>query len=370
MIRKILFWVLGIALAGAFVWTIWFLYQKSQKPPEEAKVKTPFTTNIVKKSVATGSIKPRLEVNIKPAVTGIIDQLYVEAGQVVTVGQPLARIRILPNVVQLNNAEAQLDRARINLENHRRELDRNKPLMEQKVISDVQYNQFLLNFKLAEQEVSAAETNLQLVREGASKRGGNQITLVTSTINGLVLDVPLKAGGSVIERSNFNEGTTIATIANMSSMIFEGEVDESEVGRLYETMPLKLTVGALDTTKFDAKLEYVSPKGTLKDGAIKFQIRAAVTPRKGFFLRAGYSANADIVIGERKQVLAIEEANVIFKGDSTFVEVMTSDKPQKFQKRAVRLGLSDGVNAEVVEGLNAKDQVKILNPTEEKPKNG
>ena len=361
MLRKIFVWLLITVGVLAFVGTIWFLYDKSQKPPEMAQVTTPALADIVKKSVATGSIKPRLEVNIKPAVTGIIDQLFVEAGQTVSVGQPIARIRILPNVVQLNNAEAQLERAKINLENHRRELDRNKPLMEQKVISDVQYNQFLLNFKLAEQEVAAAETNLQLVREGASKRGGNQITMVTSTINGLVLDVPLKAGGSVIERSNFNEGTTIATVANMSSMIFEGEVDESEVGRLYEGMQLRLQVGALDTSRFAARLEYVSPKGTLKDGAIKFQIRAAVTPRKGFFLRAGYSANADIVVGERKQVLALDEANVIFKGDSTFVELETG--PQKFEKRPVKLGLSDGVKAEIVDGLKASDKIKVLNPT-------
>lgn len=361
MFRRILTWTLVLIGIGAFIGTILFLYQKSQTPPEVAQVTSPSLADIVKKSVATGSIKPRLEVNIKPAVTGIIDQLFVEAGQPINIGQPIARIRILPNVVQLNNAEAQLERAKINLENHRRELDRNKPLVDQKVISDVQYNQFLLTYRLAEQELNAAETNLQLVREGASKRGGNQITLVTSTINGLVLDVPLKAGGSVIERSNFNEGTTIATIANMSSMIFEGEVDESEVGRLYEGMNLKLQVGALDTSRFDARLEYVSPKGVLKDGAIKFQIRAAVTPRKGFFLRAGYSANADIVVGERKQVLALDEANVIFKGDSTFVELETA--PQKFEKRFVKLGLSDGVKAEVMEGVKPSDKIKVLNPT-------
>lgn len=369
MLRKILTWTGILIGVGLFAGTIWFLWQKSQKPPVEAKTTSAYTADIIKKSVATGSIKPRLEVNIKPGVTGIIDQLFIEAGQIIAVGQPIARIRILPNVVQLNNAEGQLERAKINLDNNRRELERNKPLFEQKVISDVEYNRFLLNFKLAEQEVTAAENNLQLVREGASKRGGNQITLATSTISGLVLDVPLKAGASVIERSNFNEGTTIATIANMTAMIFEGEVDESEVGRLYEGMKLKLTVGALDTTKFDARLEYVSPKGTLKDGAIKFQIRAAVTQRKGVFLRAGYSANADIVIGERKQVLALDEANIVFKGDSTFVEVETA--PQKFERRQVRLGLSDGVKAEIIDGIKAADKIKVLNPDQlNGPKNG
>jgi HlyD family secretion protein len=304
--KKLLYAFIGLAVLVVFAGTGWFLYDKSQKDPIVYKTETPFETDIVKKTVATGSIKPRVEINIKPQVTGIIEKLFVEGGQPITYGQSIARIRIVPNVVSLNNAEGQLKRAQINLENNKREYERNEPLYKNKVIPEVDFQRFKLNYDLAKQEVEAADANLQLVKEGFSKVTGTESNMVYSTSNGLILDVPIKEGGSVIERNNFNEGTTLATIADMRSMIFIGEVDESEVGKLREGQLLKLTVGAIEGTTFDARLEFISPKGNLKDGAIKFEIRAAVILRPDNFIRAGYSANADLVVGPRTLVFPIK----------------------------------------------------------------
>jgi HlyD family secretion protein len=368
--KKLLYAFIGICVLGIFVWTGWFLFNKSQKDPVMYKTEQPFVTDIVKKTVATGSIKPRVEINIKPQVTGVIEKLFVEAGQPITVGQPIARIRIVPNVVTLNNAEAQVKRAQINLENNKRELERNEPLFKAKVIPEVDFNRFKLNYDLAKQELDAAESNLQLVREGASKLSGTESNMVYSTSNGLILDVPVKEGGSVVERSNFNEGTTLATIADMRSMIFIGDVDESEVGKLREGQILRLTVGAIEGQSFDARLEYIAPKGNLKDGAIKFEIRAAVILKPENFIRAGYSANADIVVGRREKVLALKESLVEFKGDSAFVEVEKA--PQQFAKRYVKTGLSDGVNIEVLDGVKKEDKIKagVDDKKKDKPKEG
>ncbi|MGF1638530.1 MAG: efflux RND transporter periplasmic adaptor subunit [Cyclobacteriaceae bacterium] len=356
--KKVIVIIVVILIASSFFGTGYFLYKKSERPDVVYATDTVFVTNIVKKTVATGTIIPRREVEVKSQVSGVVDKLFVLAGDTVKAGQLIARIKIIPNAVQLNNAEANLMEAKINFKNAEKELKRQKELFDEKVISELDYNQFFLDFNLRAQQLESAENNLELVREGASKRSGTVTNLVTSTVTGMVLDVPIKEGSFVTETNTFNDGTTIATVADMKEMIFEGKVDESEVGKIKEGMDLNLMIGALETENYMAKLEYISPKGVEEEGAIQFMIRAAVKLKEGQFLRAGYSANADIVLDKRDSVMAIKESSLVFENEKIFVEVETT--PQKFQKREITTGLSDGINIEIVSGLEKGERFKKI----------
>ena len=356
--KRILIGLVVVIIIAAFVGTGYFLYQKSEEPPIVFETDQPFRTDIIKKTIATGSIVPRKEVALKSQVSGVVDKLYVEEGANVKVGDLIAKIKIIPNVVALNNAQAQLSTAQINYDNAEKELKRQKELFDERVISEFDYNQFLLDFKLRKQEVEAAENNLELIKEGSSQKTGNVSNLVRSTVDGMILDIPVKEGTFIIESNTFNEGTSIATIADMSEMIFEGKVDESEVGKISEGMELALSVGAIEGVVFDARLEFISPKGETDEGAIKFDIKAAVSLKDDYFLRAGYSATADIILQKAENVLAIKESNLIFDGEEIFVEVQVSD--QQFERRKIETGLSDGINIQIAQGLQENEQVKKL----------
>jgi HlyD family secretion protein len=334
-----------------------FLYQKSQAEPAVFKTMKPTRMDIVKKAVAPGAIVPRREVTIKPRVSGVIEKLYVDAGQLVKERQLLAKIQIIPNVVALNNAESAVRSAQISFENAQSQMQRYQQLFDQKLMNETEFNQFKVGFDLKRQELETAQSNRELVKEGASKRTGKVSNLVTSTVTGMVLDVPVKEGASVIEANNFNEGTTIASIADMGDMIFQGRVDESEVGKLSVGMPVSITVGALGEAKLEGKLEYIAPKGKEKEGTIEFEVRAAVALKQGSVLRANYSANADIILDRRPDVMAIEENVVVFEKGKTFVDVETA--PQAFSRREIKLGLSDGINVEVLSGLSADAKLKV-----------
>jgi HlyD family secretion protein len=347
-----------LGLLGLFVGTLLFLYQKSQESPVTYETDRPFVTDIVRKTVATGAIVPRREVALKSRVPGVVDKLYFEEGDLIATNDLVAKIRLVPDMVALNAAEAELKEAVINRENAERDLRRHEELFEDQMISDFEYNRYLLEFKLVTQQLESAQSNLELIREGAARQSGNVSNEVRATVTGMILDIPVKEGTFIIESNTFNEGTTIATVADMNEMVFEGKVDESEVGRIAVGMPLLLSVGALETETFDATLEFISPKGERDQGAVKFDIRAAIKLRGGKFLRAGYSATADIVLERRDQVLAIKEANLIFDDDNTFVEVETG--PQTFERRQVQTGLSDGINIEIVDGLLESETLKKL----------
>ena len=356
--KRFLIGLTVVIIVGAFAGTIYYLYDKSQEKPIVYETDVPFVTDIVKKTVATGSIVPRKEVDLKSQVSGVVEKLYKEEGDRVKVGDLVAKIQIIPNVVAVNNAEAQLNTAQINFDNAKREVDRQKKLYDKKVISTFEFNQFELDYKLRKQAVEAALNNLELIKEGSSKRSGSVSNLVYSTVEGMILDVPVKEGTFIIESNTFNEGTTISTIADMSEMIFEGQVDESEVGKIGEGMDLILSVGAIEDEKFDAKLEFISPKGESTDGAIKFDIKAAIVLKENVFLRAGFSATADIVLQKKESVLAIRESNLIFEEEEVFVEIETAD--QQFEKREIKVGLSDGINIEVESGLKEQDKIKKI----------
>lgn len=356
--KKIFTIIIVVLIIASFIGTGFFLYQKSADAPVVYETDSLFVTDIVKKTVATGSILPKREIALKSQVNGVVETLYVQAGEVVKEGQLIAKIKIIPDVVAVNNAEGNLQNASINFRNAEKELARQKGLFEQKVISELEYNRYLLDFNLAKQTKEAAENNLELIKEGASKKSNTVSNLVRSTAEGMVLDVPVKEGTFVMGSSTFSEGTTIASVADMNEMIFEGKVDESEVGKLKEGMDLALIIGALDTERFAAKLEFISPKGVAEEGAIQFPIKAQITLQDNSFLRAGYSANADIVLEKKDSVMAIRESNLIFEGDKIFVEVQTA--PQQFEKREISTGLSDGINIEVKKGLKQKDLVKKI----------
>jgi HlyD family secretion protein len=360
MLKKTFLILVAVVLVAAFAGTFWFLWAKSREEPVVWETATPFTTEIVKKTVATGAVVPRKEIDIKPQVSGIVREIYVEPGEIVADGDLLAKVAIVPDMISLSNAENRVNQAKINLENAETEYRRNRQLFEEGVTSEAAYKIYDLDLKRAREELAAAEDSLTLIREGARKKAKYTTnTLVRATAAGMVLDVPVEEGDSVIEANTFNDGTTIATVADMTDMIFEGKVDESEVGKLREGMELLLTVGALDREGFRAALEYIAPKGVEEEGAIQFEIRAAVDLKEGVFVRANYSANADVVLDRRDEVLAIQESWLQFDDQGAYVEVETG--AQQFERRAVETGLSDGINIEIVEGLTAEDRVKDPN---------
>ncbi len=351
--------LLLIIMLAAIVGTMGFLYQKSRKKPVVYELKSPFVSDVIKKTVATGSVVPRKEIDIKPQVSGIVEEIFIEAGDRVKKGDLIARVKIIPNMVELNNAESRLNKAKINFEDSKLVYERQKKVYEQGVIPEAEFQQYRLAYNNAMEEQETAEAHLQLIKEGVSKKSGTATnTLIRSTIEGMVLDVPVEVGNSVIESNTFNEGTTIATVADMGEMIFEGKVDETEVGKLKLGMPLILSIGAIEDEKFDAALEYIAPKGKEENGAIQFEIKADVKLKDNAFIRAGYSANADIVLERKDSVMVIQESLIQFanNGDSAYVEIET--QPQVFEKRFIKTGLSDGVNIEIKEGLDYKDKLK------------
>ena len=347
-----------LVILAVFAGTLAFLYNKSREKTVIYKTTSPVVTTIIKKAVATGSIVPRKEIEIKPQVSGVVKKIHVEAGDRVKEGDLLAKVEIIPDLVNLNKAESRRKIARIQVDDTQKSWDRRRKLFKKGIIAESELQQYEVAYNSARQELVAAETNLELVKEGIAKTMGTTTnTLIRSTIDGMVLDVPVEVGNFVIETNNFNAGTTIASVADMGEMIFEGKVDESEVGKIKAGMDLILTVGAIEQESFHASLEYISPKGVEEKGAIQFEIRAKVKLKRSHFLRAGYSANADIVLDRRDNVLAINESLLQFDGDKPFVEVATG--PQQFEKRSIQTGLSDGINIEIVSGLEKTDKIKI-----------
>ncbi len=357
--KKILKITLAIAVAFVFVWTLYFLYQKNQKDPIVYETEQPAFRTIIRKSVAAGSVIPRNEIFVKPQISGIIQNIYVKAGDQIKAGDVIAKVKIIPDMVSLNNAENRVNRAKISLENAKLDFERNKQLFDQQVISKADFQPFELNKQQALEELNAAEDALAIIKDGVSKKTSNSSnTLIKATVTGMVLDVPVEEGDNVIESNNFNEGTTIASLADMENLIFKGKVDESEVEKLKLGMELIMTIGAIEGQNFSATLEYIAPKGVEENGAIQFEIEAAVQIPADQFIRAGYSANADVVLERKENVLSINEAQLLFEDDKPYVEVEIGN--QKFERRDIKTGLSDGINIEILEGLTESDKIKML----------
>ena len=368
IIRTILLSLVGLAVLGTF----YFLWKKAQPVITMYEIVTPEMGNVETKAVATGNVEPRYEVLIKPQISGIISTLTKEAGQMITNGEIIATIKVIPEMVQLNSAESRVKIAEISLKQVEETFKRDEALHKQGVISNEDFNVSNSAYLKAKEEFTNSQSSLEIIRDGIARNSNmSSTTQIRSTITGMILDIPVKVGNSVIQSNNFNEGTTIASVANMKDMIFRGTVDETEIGRIREGMPIKLTIGALENETFDAVLEYVSPKGVERSGSIQFEIKAAITIPESSFIRAGYSANAEIVLKKAEDVLTIPESTVEFSGDSTFVQIVKQETPtQIFEKHLIKIGLSDGIKIEVKEGLTASDKVRgaVIDPKKDNKK--
>ncbi|MFT4851007.1 MAG: HlyD family secretion protein [Sediminicola sp.] len=363
---------------------VWF-FKKNQEDPilyttENASVET-----IIKKTVATGSIVPKEEVLIKPNISGIIDEIFVVAGDIIKSGDLIAKVKVVPNINSLssaqnniNSARTQVETARLSLDSQKNIFERQKELFEKGVISANEFDTAELNFNQAQQRynqeivnLAGAQQTYDIVRTGTSRGlGATANTEIRATVSGMVLDVPVKTGNQVIESNNFNDGTTIATIADVEKMIFQGKVDESEVGKITENLPLEIVVGAIENKKFDAILDYIAPQGVSENGAIQFEIKGTLNKKDTTFIRAGLSANASIILARADSVLAVKEALVQYdaKTQLPFVEVMTGD--QQFERRDIELGISDGINVEIKSGVTKEDAIKIWNQLKVSPQFG
>ena len=358
--KKYLKIALLVIVAGIFIWTFIFLYQKSRPTVTVYEIETPEITDLEKTTVATGKVEPRDEVLIKPQISGIIEEVYKEAGQKVEKGEVIAKVKVIPELGTLNAAESRLRLAEINGRQAETDFARLEQLYKDQLISAEEYEKGEVAVMQAREELLAARDNLQIVKEGITQNSASfSSTLIRSTITGLILDVPIKVGNSVIMSNTFNDGTTIATVADMNDLIFRGNIDETEVGRVHEGMPVLLTIGALQDFSFNATLEYISPKAVEENGANQFEIKAAINVPDTVQMRSGYSANAEIVLDHAKQTLAIPESCVEFQGDSTFVYVLTDSVPQQaFRRQPIEVGMSDGIKIAVKKGLTLQDKVR------------
>lgn len=351
-----------MALAAVvFIGTFVFLYIKSQPKPVEYNEFEPKQMDIRKTTVVTGKIEPRNEVNVKPQISGIITEILKEAGQKVEAGEVIAKVKVIPDMSSLSAAQARVRLADINERQARTDFEREKALFDKGLVSADEYDKIAQALRQAREESAAAQDNLEVVRDGVSKTNASaSSTLIRSTVTGLILDIPVKVGNSVILANTFNDGTTIATVANMNDLIFRGNIDETEVGRLTTGMTMKITIGALQDLKFDARLEYISPKATDQNGANQFEIKAAVNlPTSSEQIRSGYSANAEIVLAEARGVLSVPESAIEFSGNDTFVYVVKgSGKEKTYERRKVTTGLSDGINIEIRSGLKKGETVR------------
>ncbi len=352
--------IIAAIIALIFIGTFVFLWQKSQPKEVVYNEFTPKTEDIKKTTIITGKIEPRNEVNVKPQISGIITELYKDPGDYVNAGDVIAKVKVIPDMGQLSSAESRVRLAEINLKQAEVDYSREENLHNQKLVSDDEFDKSRQALKQAKEEKAAAVDALQVVRDGVSQSNAKaSSTLIRSTISGVILDIPVKVGNSVILANTFNDGTTIATVANMNDLIFRGNIDETEVGQLVNGMNMKITIGALQDLSFDAALEYISPKAVESNGANQFEIKAAVKLAEGGKIRSGYSANAEIVLASASKVLSIPESAIEFSGDSTFVYIVKGDGKQKtYERKQVTTGLSDGVNIEIKKGLSAKDKVR------------
>ena len=352
--------IIAAIIALIFIGTFVFLWQKSQPKEVVYNEFTPKNDSIQKTTIITGKIEPRNEVNVKPQIAGIISELYKEPGDYVNAGDVIAKVKVIPDMSQLSSAEARVRLSEINLKQAQVNFEREENLYNQKLVSADEYDKVKQALHQAKEEKMAAIDALQVVRDGVSKSNASaSSTLIRSTISGRILDIPVKVGNMVILSNNFNDGTTIASVANMNDLIFRGNIDETEVGQLVNDMPMKITIGALQDLKFDAALEYISPKAVESNGANQFEIKAAVKLAEGGKIRSGYSANAEIVLSSAEKALSIPESAIEFSGDSTFVYIVKGEGKEKtYERTQVTTGLSDGVNIEIKKGLTVKDKVR------------
>lgn len=353
-------YIVAIIILIVFIGTFVFLWIKSRPKAVEYQEFTPKVTNIQKTTVITGKIEPRNEVSIKPQISGIITKIHKESGEMVNEGEIIAEVKVVPDMNQLSAAQSRVRLATINLKQAKVDYDRVRVLFDKGLISGDEYDKANQLYKQAREESAAAQDNMEVVRYGVSKSNAKtSSTLIRSTITGLILDIPIKVGNTVVASNTFNDGTTIASVADMKDLIFRGNIDETEVGNLVPGMPMKITIGAMENNKLQASLEYVSPKAIENNGANQFEIKAAIHGVSGAKIRSGYSANAEIILANANKVLAIPESAIEFVGNNTYVYVVEGDEKEKtYHRKQVITGLSDGISIEIKKGLSNKEKVR------------
>jgi len=363
--KKVLKIIVGLGLVIALVMVLKYFKDSNAKSVEEFKVAEPFYTSLTTKTVATGKLNPEEEVELKPQISGIIDKILVEEGDIVKKGDLIAKIRVVPNEQSLVGANGQIASQKIAKNNAQTIFDRNKALFDKGVISRQDFENSELALNQANEALRQAQNNYQIIKRGSISGGGSANTSITALIPGTILEIPIREGDQVIQSNNFNAGTTIATIADMSKMIFEGKVDEAEVGKLEEGKEIKVILGAITEKEFPAKLTFVAPKGKEENGAVQFTIKADVTVEQSTKIRAGYSANAEIELAAKDSVLVIKESLLQFNRitEKPYVELQTGD--DKYEKKDVELGISDGINVEILEGVVEGDKIKVWNKASE-----
>ena len=366
--KKVFKYISIAAILFGVLYAATYFIKSNSKPSIQYDTQTALITSIEMKTVATGKVVPEDEVEIKPQISGIIETLYVEEGDNVKTGDLLAKVKVVPNEQSLNSAKGRLANTKILMENAKIEYNRNKSLFDKEIISQQDFQNSELNLSRAMQDVSNADTDLQIIKLGSAGGSATANTNIRATVAGTVLEMPIKEGDQVVESNTFNNGTTIAIIADLSKMIFEGKVDESEVVKLKVGMPLTVNLGAIQDKEFQAKLKFIAPKGNEEQGAVQFKIEGDVYLDKDFFVRAGYSANASLVLERKDSILAIPEALLQFdkKSEKPYVEVQIND--QKFERRDIKTGISDGINVEIISGITIEDNIKVWNQTEEEKK--
>lgn len=358
--------LIGLVVLGA-LWAAVFFIKSNSKSSITYETSSPFISSIEKKTVATGKLIPEDEIEIKPQISGIIEKIYLEEGVEVKAGDLIAVIKVVPNEQTLNQAKGRVNSANISLSNVKIEYDRNKTLFDKGVISSQNFNDLKLRFDQAQQELQNAQADYQIVRVGSAGGSTSANTNIRATVDGTILEIPVEVGDQVIQSNTFNDGTTIATIADLSKMIFEGKVDEGEVGKLKVGAPLIINLGAIEGKELNAKLRFIAPKGVEETGAVQFKIEGDVENSEDIFIRAGYSANASLVLEKKDSVLVISEALLQFdrQTDKPYVEVAVgSIDDQKFERKDIEIGISDGINVEIISGLTEEDKVKQWNKTE------
>jgi HlyD family secretion protein len=354
--------IVGIVLLVLFLGTIAFLLIKSRKPSAVYEIEKPAVMDIADTTVTPGSIVPKKEITVKSRISGIVNEVFVEPGQSVKTGDPVISIKVVPDNLTLNRAEADLRKARISLEKARQDLEKQQGLHAAAFVTDAELEKYTVDYRLAKEDAEWAENNLLLLKEGASRRSDQISNVILSPSSGTILEVPVKPGGTVIESNTFNDGTTIASIADMGNLVFEGQLDEAEIGKVRPGMELVVSVAALSEARLPARLDFISPKGVVNQGSVQFLIKAYITPPPGLLLRAGYSASAEIVLGKAKNALAVREQNILFEGEKTFVEVAAGGNT--FIRREVSLGVSDGIHVQITSGLSAGEPIKVQTVSE------
>lgn len=358
--------ILGLVVVVLLIFVLKYFKDSNSKDVVDYAVEEPFYTSINTKAVATGKLNPEEEIELKPQISGIVDKILVEEGDVVKKGDLIAKIRVVPNEQSLVSAKSRIASAKLSYDNSKVQYNRDKKLFDKGVISVQTFESSELSFNQSKESYAQAQNDYQIIKRGSISGGNSANTNIIAQISGTILEIPVREGDQVIQSNNFNAGTTIATIADMSLMIFEGKVDEAEVGKLEEGKDIKVVLGAINDKEFPATLTFVAPKGKEENGAVQFTIKANVVIDSTVNIRAGYSANAEIDIENKDSVLSIKEALLQYNriSEKPFVEILKED--DKFKKKNVKLGVSDGINVEIIDGVEIGDKIKVWNKLSEK----